>query len=151
MTNATYSGTRAPAGFTLLEMLVVLAILGLLSIIALPQLRLNEGARVREITHALIVDLRLTRDEAVRRGKMTAIVPTTNGYRLLPSGRGQILPQGMSIVLQPLPVQLISDNDGIVRFFPDGSATAASLLLRQGSLTIRLTVSGPDGGIQLHE
>jgi Tfp pilus assembly protein FimT len=132
-------------------MLVVLAILGVLAIIALPRLRLNEGARLREITHALIVDLRLTRDEAIRRGTVTAIIPTAVGYQLSPSGRGRTLPKGMNLVLQPSPAQLISDKADQVRFFPDGSATAASLLLNQGSSAIRVTVSGADGGIQLHE
>jgi prepilin-type N-terminal cleavage/methylation domain-containing protein len=151
MTRAIDSATRSPPGFTLLEMLVVITILAVLSMVALPRLRLNEGARMREITRAIIVDLRLTRDEAIRRARMAIIIPTANGYRLSPSGQSRTLPRGMSVAFEPSSARLISDSGLAVRFFSDGSATAGELLLSQGGSTVRIVVSGGDGGVRLHE
>ena len=141
---------RTIAGFTLLEMLVVLAILALLSAVALPRLRLNEGARLRATAHALIVDLRLCRDEAIRRGSPTRLVVTENGYRLLPSGRAKALPGGIELVATPVPDMLVGDATDAIRFFPDGTSTGGAFVLQQGTAQFHIVVRGIDGRAGLH-
>lgn len=142
---------EADAGFTLMEMLVVLAILGLLSVVALPRLRLDEGARSRALVHALVVDVRLARHDAMRRGVITGIVPTSGGYLLEPSGRIQHLPDGVSLRTEPMSAQLVPDAQKGIRFFPDGSSTGGIFALHQGNLVTRMAVRGIDGKVRLHE
>jgi general secretion pathway protein H len=142
---------RAVAGFTLLEMLVVLAILGLLSIIALPPLRLNEGTRLREVVHALAADVRLTRQEAMRRAVPTAIVPADAAYLLQPSGRTKYLPPGVALAAAVAETRLVPDTESGIRFFPDGSSTGGILAVQQGSVEIHLTIRGFDGKVRLDE
>ena len=139
------------SGFTLLEMLVVLAILGLLTALVVPPLRPNEGARLRELAHALAADIRLMRQEAMRQGISTAIVPAAAGYLLQPSGRTKNLLSGFTLAAEAGETRLVPGNDDRIRFFPDGSSTGGILAIQHNQSRIYLTIRGLDGKVRLNE
>src|SRR5262249_16934325 len=83
-------------GFTLVEMLVGLAIIGLMVAIVPPMMRSREGDP-RPIAHAIASDLRLLREEAIRRDQTTTFVPRATGYLLRPSDQTRSLAAGIAL------------------------------------------------------
>jgi len=137
------------AGFTLLEMMVVLAILGVLSAVALPRLDLGRGPRLRAVAHRVASDLRLLRDDAIRHASPSALTPTATGYLLQPSGRARALPAGMVLeAVAAVPTLLPSSGVEIV-FFPDGSSTGGVVSVRDSGAATRILVRGLDGRVRL--
>jgi len=66
------------AGFTVIELMITVAIIAVLAVIAAPNLRdLILNARMTSIANNLMTDLAAARSEAVKRGSSTAICPTT--------------------------------------------------------------------------
>lgn len=107
---------------------------------------------MRASGHALAVDLRLSRDEAMRRGLVTALVPDESGYQLVPGGPRKSLPSGISLTLSTSNDQLVSATTREIRFFSDGSATGGRLILQQGNAAaIYVGVRGFDGRVRLND
>jgi general secretion pathway protein H len=145
------SKTAVEGGFTLLETLAVLVILGLIAAFAVPRLRLGDGQRMRAVAHALDADLRLLRVEAMRHGTVTSFMPTTTGYALEPGARRRVLPVGFSVTANVAGEALVAASLGRIAFFPDGGSTGGSILLRANGLSTRIAIRGLDGRVRFDE
>ncbi len=72
-------------GFTLVELMVVLAVFAVLSAVAVPGLgRMAAEQRVITSTNMLLSALHLARSEAVRRNQRVTLCPSTNGAQCTP-------------------------------------------------------------------
>jgi general secretion pathway protein H len=119
------------AGFTLVEMLVVVTIIALIASVALPMLgRPSEKLRLRAIADGLIAALRLTREAAIVRNVETVLTIDVDRHTLqsvvVPLRR--FAPEVVAKLQIAAPEQAGQSTDGL-RFYPDGSSTGGTLTL----------------------
>jgi general secretion pathway protein H len=126
------------SGFTLLELLVVLVIIGLVSGLAAaaaPQ-RLS-GARQARVQAELMLWLQ-KRQQASRDKNIPVAVQLDARGALMSDAEVWQAPSAAQITVSPK----------IVQFYPDGSATPATIVLQAADTRIALTVHGLTGQIE---
>lgn len=139
----------ANRGFTILEMLVVLTIVGLMMTIAPAVVSGLDGSRLRAASFDLVARLREARSLAESRAtamdvvfdldRRGTIVSSDSIFRPLPAivDRIEIFPAG-----------LVDDRRiARLRFMPDGTASSARIELRRGRLTAVVIVDWLTGRI----
>lgn len=86
MKNA-WNSPRTPKGFTLLECLVAVAVMAILTVLAVPAFRdLLVRRSVSVTAEALVSDLRFARSEAIKRGTQVSVCRSANGSACSASG-----------------------------------------------------------------
>jgi len=123
---------RAIYGFTLIELLVVLAILALSIAIVPPMFDNVMGdIKLRNATRELAAGLRSTRDHAVLTGQeQTLRLDTHSTTFYVGVQQKQLnLPANTPLVLTTAKVEQLSDFEGMIRFYPDGSSTGGRVVL----------------------
>jgi len=131
------------AGFTLLELLVSLAVAALLVTLVLPHMPAGLTAgefagAARELTAAL----REARSIAVNRNRdiafAFAFADGPGGYRF--AGRESTFPAGIRVAL--------AGGDGrVMWFFPDGTASGGEILMSRGEARIVIAVDEMTGSV----
>jgi prepilin-type N-terminal cleavage/methylation domain-containing protein len=83
--------TRAPeAGYSLAEMLVVVAIIGVMSLVAVPQfMTFYRQSKMRSAVRQFTADIRATRQRAISKNNLTVISFTMGATPASPGVRGQ--------------------------------------------------------------
>jgi type IV fimbrial biogenesis protein FimT len=74
---------RAPRGFTLIELMTTIAVVGILLVAGMPTMRgVIENSRIRAASESLKYGLMLARTEAVRRNTRVAFVSDETGWQV---------------------------------------------------------------------
>lgn len=139
--SANRSAVAAPevssaAGFSLLELLVVLAILVSVASLALSYARTdNDGRALRRSAHLVAASLREARLAALEAG--TPVAVTLEGA----GGLARRLPER---------TRMVSAADGIV-FLADGRSTGGELRLHRGDFAVTLAVDWFTGAVTVGE
>jgi general secretion pathway protein H len=139
---------RRRAGFTLLEMIVVLAIIGLLAGMSSQLLRPpSERLRLESATRALCATFRATRARAIAtNAEATVVVDVYNKTYASPSGGVGKLPPEATIKLDIANTQNLSAIAGAITFFPDGTSTGGDISLQTPGARAAINVNWLTGG-----
>lgn len=119
------------AGFTLLEMLVVMAIIAATLAVAIPALRKPpDSLRLETAARTVSSVLRLARAEAIARNREIAMEIDTDS-RLLrsPATPPLRLEEGLLIKLTLAAPEQRNRNAGAILFFPDGTSSGGDIVL----------------------
>lgn len=137
------SATGKQAGFTLIEMLVTLAVAGLIAGIAFPRVQGSmTGMEFRMGAGQVAEGLRTARAEAIRTGEPVALTL---------EGRTLVIGKNAPLEL-PASVSVTAGQDRPVIFYPDGTAEPALYRITSrgaagGMRERRITVFGSTGHI----
>jgi general secretion pathway protein H len=139
-------------GFTLLELLVVLGILALaLAVVAPSPGRARLGVIVRSTAYELAANLRALR--AAARATSIEHALTIDLAQRLYWAEGVVgprpLPPGVAVVVGVPQSERITAAVGRIRFFPDGSASGANLVLHDERSTTSIVVDWLTGDVRL--
>jgi len=144
------------AGFTLLELLIVLVIAALLFTTVPPLVsKVIPGVELRGAVRQLVAGMRMTRDAALSTGEEQVLVVDVENRHFSVRGRSYPLPKSAEIELFTAESELLDQNTGGIRFFPNGGATGGRVTLTQGQrryavdvdwLTAKIRVLEPDDG-----
>ncbi|UEM24404.1 GspH/FimT family pseudopilin (plasmid) [Skermanella mucosa] len=140
-------------GFTLLEMLVVLAIMALVAALALPDLgRLAPSLRQRAAAGELAAALRDARGQAIRSNDETVLTLDIGSGTYALSYRPDTRQLGAFDFFMRTAIQETEgDRVGSIRFFPDGSSTGGRISLSSGRSSHTVTVDWLTGHVRIVE
>ena len=144
--------TRRDRGFTLLELLVVLAVLSLVLAIGVPRLiNALPGVDTRRAASDLAATLKDTRFLAIRRNLETAVVLDPTGRRYAVAGDREVhsLPAGLQVSMTVAGEVQDGSGAGRISFYPDGSSSGGRISLRQGGQTYQVDVDWLTGRVRL--
>lgn len=134
---------RRRAGFTLVELLVALALVGLMLALVPPSLgRLRDAIQYRDTVRAVLSDLRTARQTALIEGRETRFVVDTAQNRFGLVGQPlQALPEPLQMRATVASIEWSQDRQAAIRFLPQGGATGGSVeVLRPNGDGVRITV-----------
>lgn len=121
------TGGRRVQGFTLIELMVAVAVVGILAMVAVPVMTsLVNNSRINGQTEELVTSLQLARAEAVRRNTRVTICPSTDGSTCAAS---------------------TSWARWIVHGMDNTAATPVDDVIRDNNANASAQVSGPAAGI----
>ena len=147
------SDPRRAAGFTLIEMIVVLAILALV-IAALP----ISGTPVSPATHAraaareIAGALRAARSEAVMTNRSISVALDATNHRYWSDPKSpKSLPGDLRLALLTSSDEVVADSIGEIRFDPDGGSSGGRVAIEGGDRTWWIGVDWLTGKVSIVE
>jgi general secretion pathway protein H len=143
--------SRTSAGFTLLEMLAVLAILGLVAALTIPTLRRPpDNLRLEAATRTLASVLRLSRAQAITRNA-DVVLTIHADRRIFGSSTGLTIELDQEISVEMIFAAPLRRGRaaGAIRFFRDGTSSGGDIVLTLNKRRTRISVNWLTGEARL--
>src|SRR5262249_47482713 len=134
---------QSSAGYSLLEMLVVMTILALVATIALPQLaKPSDSLRLKAAARELHGALRLTRSAAIVRSRdLVFIIDADRRTFESPVVPLKMFAADIDAQLTVAEPERVTPSRGGFRFFGDGSSTGGDLVLRLHNNEVKICIN----------
>jgi general secretion pathway protein H len=136
------------AGFTLVEFIVVMGIIGLVLAVVLSAKPKTAAARVTVAARAVAATLQLARAQAMANNRDVVVRIDAQQGQFGLEGSMHALPRGMSIAMTVAETERIGDSGGM-RYYPDGQSSGGEIVLMLDGRASRIVVNWLTGEPQL--
>ncbi|MCU7917752.1 MAG: GspH/FimT family pseudopilin [Candidatus Thiodiazotropha sp. (ex Epidulcina cf. delphinae)] len=143
---------RKPSGFTLLELIVALTIAGALVALAPPVMeRLLPGMKIKAAGQEMAASLRFLRSWSISQGSegVFTLDLAQKHYTITPRKRSYDLPEGGELTLVSASEERRGEQQGAIRFYPDGSSSGGRITLQGAGNTQRIDIDWLTGRVSL--
>ncbi len=154
MPSARVDAPLTASGFTLVEMLVVLTLIGLLVAVVIPIF--GNGVSTTELksdARAVAAGLRQARGQAIaQRGEAFLVLDLgAHTFSVPPDPRVHKLAQQLELKLFTAQSDLVNDNVGAIRFFADGGSNGGRITLASGERKFNVDIDWLTGRVAILE
>lgn len=142
---------QSESGFTLMEMLTVLAIMALVAAVSLPFLKASSPGKVfRAQAQEISALFRLARVDAITGNRETRIIVDLTNRRVTYEGRANaiLLAPETNIQVKTARGEVMSDDAGF-RFMPGGGATGGAIVLQRDGNKVTIAISWLTGAVAI--
>ncbi|MBL8442772.1 MAG: GspH/FimT family pseudopilin [Zoogloeaceae bacterium] len=143
---------RTSAGFTLIELVVALSIAAFaVALVPFAAEKFFAGSEYRSTVRDLITSMRSARMMAMKTGRETVFrLDTASGTFAVGSNVAGRVPNSIEVELRVAQGEIDANGVGAIRFYPDGSSTGGSVILRREGGGLQLRVGWLLGRLSQH-
>ena len=148
------TGARKASGFSLLELMIVLMLMAIIAAVVIPIF--GPGVSTTELKRSareIAAGLRLARSQAIaqRTEAILEVDVAARAFRVLPDPRVHTMPEGIDIKLYTAQRDLLNEQVGAVRFFPDGGSNGGRITLAAGDRKYDVDIDWLTGRVAILE
>jgi general secretion pathway protein H len=140
--------SRMSAGFTLVELVVVLAIMGLVLTAVVGTRPKTSPIRIAVTARAIASSLQLARAQAMASNIETVFRVDTRRLEFGMDGKAQPLPKELAVVMTIAEAERTHDSGGI-RFYPDGQSSGGDIALSLDGYSMHVAINWLTGEARL--
>ena len=146
--------TASPGGFSLIELLIALVLL--VAVLALAPPIFNKGlssAKFKSSVRLVAAGLRSAQAQAISRNqeKLYLLDVEKRQFSIGAETPPTKLPPSLKLKLKTAESEQISESEGGIRFFPDGSSTGGAITVSSEKSAFNLSVDWITGKVNIHE
>jgi len=139
-------------GFTLLELIVVLALMAILMTVVPPMISSAlPGTQLKSASRELAAGLRYARNHAltVREEATLTMDVDKHSFQITGRKKAYAIPQDLKIEILTAESETKGENIGAIRFFPDGGSTGGRITLSYGERAFGVDVDWLTGKVRI--
>ena len=142
---------RRQRAFTLLELLTVLAIIAMTLAVVLPALTSSSAVELKASARDVAAALRTARSQAIfsQRSKVVTFELESRTFRVPGRHPERAIADGIRVQLYTAANELVGEQSGAIRFFPDGSSTGGRVTLSSKRMSLAVDVDWFTGRIRI--